>query len=500
MQRMFARRDLTLLVIVILFALQAGIRFNSHLSHDVAWYLYLGGRLLDGAALYRDIVEVNPPLAMWLALPFAALARVSGLSAIVLFQAGMLALTALSLALSARFLGAAKEVSVGIRHAILILLAALMLFAPAYDFGQREHLLILLVTPWLLLRWNRLLGEKAPAGLAIVVGLLAAAGFWLKPHCLLAALAVEIAIFVQRRRLRLTVTVENLAAIGFSVLYLAAIWLLARDFYEGMIALGTTAYMPFYGFDVAEIARRTMLPLLVGAAAIAGGFLLCPPLKLLRTLLVVTGAAFLFVFVIQAGYRYQLIPASFFLTLAAGLGVVRLAAKAAVVAGSGQRIIAAASVVAVATVFLAAGLIQFVDYQGRPFEQAIAAEAPEARSVFIASTSLFNGFPMVEEKRLIWASRFPAQWLAPYVATTLDADGAPSEEIGRYLLEANVNDLIQFAPDIVFVNESPEQLYYKGKPLDYVAFWSHDRRFAAVWSGYEKRGLAGDFRIYVRRQ
>jgi hypothetical protein len=500
MQRSLARRDATLLVIALLFALQAAIRFNSHLSHDAAWFLYAAGRLIDGAVLYRDIVEVNPPLATWLAMPIAALARATGLSAALLLKMGVLLLTALSLALSARFLCAAKEVSIGVRHAILILAAALMLFVPAYDFGQREHLLILLVTPWLLLRWGRLLGERPQPGLPLLVGFLAAAGFWLKPQCLVAALAVEIAILVQRRSLRLTFSAENLAAIGFSLLYLAAIRLFAGDFYERMIALGATAYVPFYGFGWVKIASRTMLPVLLGIAALAGGSFLQPQLRLLRSLLVVAGAAFLFAFVIQAGFRYQSIPSLFCLALAAGLGVACLATGEARIAGPRQWIVAAGSTIGVATVFLATALVQFVHYRGVPFERSIAAEAPEARSVFIASTSVYFGFPMVEEKGLDWASRFPLQWLAPYVATTLDEGGAPSDDVGRYALEAMVSDLRDFAPDIVFVNESPDQLHYRGRPLDYVAFWNHDPRFAALWSVYEERGLAGDFRVYVRRR
>ena len=63
------RRDLTIAAIILLFVFQAIIRFNSSLSPDVAWYLYAGGRLLDGATLYTDIIEVSSPFALWLSMP-----------------------------------------------------------------------------------------------------------------------------------------------------------------------------------------------------------------------------------------------------------------------------------------------------------------------------------------------------------------------------------------------------------------------------------------------
>ena len=35
------------------------------INHDTAWYLYATRAWLDGAQLYVDIVEVNPPLSFY---------------------------------------------------------------------------------------------------------------------------------------------------------------------------------------------------------------------------------------------------------------------------------------------------------------------------------------------------------------------------------------------------------------------------------------------------
>ena len=39
---------------------------------DVSWQLWIARQLNGGARLYRDIVEVNPPLWFWMALPVEA--------------------------------------------------------------------------------------------------------------------------------------------------------------------------------------------------------------------------------------------------------------------------------------------------------------------------------------------------------------------------------------------------------------------------------------------
>ena len=36
---------------------------------DVAWQLWIARRMHAGANLYRDIIETNPPLWFWMALP-----------------------------------------------------------------------------------------------------------------------------------------------------------------------------------------------------------------------------------------------------------------------------------------------------------------------------------------------------------------------------------------------------------------------------------------------
>jgi len=40
---------------------------------DIALFLYDAGRVLDGAQLYRDVVEINPPLIVVLNMPVVLL-------------------------------------------------------------------------------------------------------------------------------------------------------------------------------------------------------------------------------------------------------------------------------------------------------------------------------------------------------------------------------------------------------------------------------------------
>ena len=50
------------------------------ISADVAWFLHVAQRVLDGARLYVDVIEINPPLVAWLSMPAVIVEKVSGLS------------------------------------------------------------------------------------------------------------------------------------------------------------------------------------------------------------------------------------------------------------------------------------------------------------------------------------------------------------------------------------------------------------------------------------
>ena len=66
------------------------------LNTDVSWLLVLCERMLDGQQLYRDIIEINPPMAAFAYLPGVALARVLGVDPRYVIDAQLLLLGCLA--------------------------------------------------------------------------------------------------------------------------------------------------------------------------------------------------------------------------------------------------------------------------------------------------------------------------------------------------------------------------------------------------------------------
>ena len=196
------------------------------INHDCAALLQEAGVFLDGGMPYCDFVDNNPPLITYLNVVPVALARLLGISPITTFHGIVVGLL---LASTLEILFLLRQRSSGLRPPqrwlVLLAWAALSLLVDWQgDFGQREHLFVLLYVPYLFLRILRFRGGSVATWLAVVLGIQAAVGASLKPHFLLAAAGVEAALLVASRRWRLVARPENVAAAIVVTAY-AAHWL-----------------------------------------------------------------------------------------------------------------------------------------------------------------------------------------------------------------------------------------------------------------------------------
>jgi hypothetical protein len=200
---------------------------------DVSWQLYAAGRVLDGARIGRDVIDVNFPLIILDKLPAVLAARVLGADAWHVWLAGIVLLVGVALLVAARVPGSRFA-----SPAYAALAALLLLAAPGGDFGQREHVVVLSVLPWLAVVGARLAGREVSRRLALVAGMLALPGLALKPFFVLVPVAVAV---LQCRRGRslgevLTLPEQAMVLAGLPLAWLAQLaaapeWLASARWY-----------------------------------------------------------------------------------------------------------------------------------------------------------------------------------------------------------------------------------------------------------------------------
>ncbi len=481
------------------------------INHDTAWYLHAGGRYLEGGMLYRDIfVEVNPPLGLFLTLPPVILARLTGLFSVHVFVVYVYLLIALSLATVWWVQQADRQSPPVLRRGILIVAAAILIVSPADQFGQREHFLMILTLPYIIMIARDVVrGTRTSWPMALVFGLVAGVGFALKPHYLLVPLALEVYRLAITRG-RSSILRAELLGLGTAlVAYAVVLYLVTPDY--------LTRIVP-YALEVYNVAYRN--PLWINLLRVETFMLPLGCVVHLVTrrrqtaphagdIFLIASASFFVAYVAQMkGWDYHLYPASVYLMLGyASLFLNGLTGrrenKAEIKNNSLTPGVAVAALV-VAALLVASDASKF-GYKNRftdimtPYVERYAANG----SIAVLGANVWPGFPMVNYSQVGWSSRFSSLWLLPGAMQKRFKGAAKNhallDEMEAFTRDAVVADFSSDMPDLVFVDDRDEKTYFGQVRFDYLDYFGQDPRFARIWSDYVWVAEVVGFDIFRRR-
>lgn len=513
------RRPLFTAAVFACIALALAAQLGRTAPPDMAFLLYAAGRLLDGATLYRDVVEINPPLIIWLNVPIEVVARAAHVSEFILYRLVTAVVVGSLFALCYRVVRwyVLPDRPADGRYLLLLLCFALFPLAGG-DFGQREHLVLALLAPNILLvaarRRGAALRGAGPghADLALV-GVLSGVALALKPQFALAWLAL-VAFQPARGRWRLGAEVVwTLAVLGAY----AVVLLSAAPEYLAMVSLIGGSYLrylrePWYSvLFLAPGAPLVFVALL--AAFVLRRHSRDPALWAL--LAVQVAACYLGGAVQQKGLRYHFYPA--FALAFVLLGIVALDAPAA--AGRlSERLYGRVARVLTVTVALVVVGSRLIDVTGgTPADRRTRAELDDlvgfvrahagGRPVGVLSYHIGGAFPLVNYAGVTLASRFPHLWLIPTSYwDSLQAGGAlvyrspaAMEPPEKYLWDAVREDLVAAQPGLILVLRPARDVARNGlRRLNYIQYFDRDPGLAALFRRYELVAEKGEYDIYER--
>ncbi len=233
------------------------------LNADAAAILAFSQRMLAGEGLYRDLIDINPPMIFWLNQGPAALAALLGISVPIVLVLSIHCLIGMTLWLAFRILyrrlgGILSPAYLGL---VLPTYLFLMLVYPSGHFAEREHILLALVLPYLAEAAARIAPSVAPGHIgthrlgeadrlaAVRAGLLsfgvvglAFVGIAQKPHFLALPLCVEGVVLwtVGWRRYLRHPQIYLFTALG--ILYILATALLYPDYFSQILPLAADHY------------------------------------------------------------------------------------------------------------------------------------------------------------------------------------------------------------------------------------------------------------------
>ena len=281
------------------------VRLMDSVDSDVAWQLWISQRIHAGAHLYRDIIEVNPPLWFWMAIPVERVASLFGLSIISVLVVEISLLAALAVAAIDRLI---DGVSPERRTALLVFSVVTLTAMPWTHSGQREQIVLIGALPYAALIAARTKAGRVPALLAILIGAGAALGFALKHYFLIVPAFLELWLAFSLGRKYRPLRPETLALVAIGMAYAAAIVLFASDWLTRILPLIRLAY----GATGAPELRYLFGPFALVAVIILGfcsacykRLFACP----FAAALLVSAFGFAAAYFIQAkGWPYHAIP------------------------------------------------------------------------------------------------------------------------------------------------------------------------------------------------
>lgn len=423
------RRDVSTPLIVAVCLATFAFFSGRPLIPDIAWLIEASRRWLSGAELYRDIIEVNPPLIF-----YETVALTGGQLTGTAYIAGVCIVMALSALWILRLRGG---------YTALASLAAMTL-GGLTDFGQRDHLALIFVLPFLL-------GEQAPHRGRIALGLWAFLGVGLKPYLLPIPLAAIAARALLARSWRPLFSAETLALAAACCVYLAAVFLLHQAYFTDIIPLGRFVYFAYGARPKPELLLLTLI--LTGLAIYT--------LRSRRLLpLAAAMLAALVSFHLQGrNWTYHFIPA-------VGLGLL-LALSLRTRAGYALALILCA--------------IQLWRGPHQPRQLAPIQTASYA----VLSAHVYAAYPSGGHN----ATRYPALWVLPGAWRRLhegDRRAIPVLARHRAIIRG---DILTQRPQALYVDARRQKPYFR-YPFDYMAF-------LGPLPGYRYAGRSGDYDVWV---
>lgn len=423
------------------------------LNHDVSYLLYIAGRILQGATLYVDLPEINPPLIVWLNMPVAWLAQALGVPDPQVLRVLLLALGCAVVAWSGAILRGwlARPMLV----AWLVAALYVVMLLPGYAFGQREHIALMCALPYMGEAARRVDGQPVGRAMHFGVAALASLGMAIKPHFLLVALLVEAFAWWRQRRL----APGCLLAAALLLAYLGAVLLFAPG-YRDMLRLLAGGYWANSGWLVflrQPYFYATLVLLGLAAASRVDA-------RTLPRVLLLASAGFAAAALIQhKGWPYHWLPALSLAWLAFALGIAQ-ATRQRHWQGHALAPLIVSTAVALASLLALAVAVS----KGRVSNPNPSQLAPLIRELGGGPVIVFSNFeasfPLVTEPGIGSSTRFPTMTIVG--AMEQGGNAASIAWVRRTFAE----DFYRKPPRLLLIETRED-----GRPIvDFVAYFGRD--------------------------
>lgn len=480
------------------------------LNADVASLLFDTKLFLAGGTYAKDFFETNPPMIFMIYSPASILSDLTSFDITICIRVYIIFLSLISLICCWTLLNKVIENDdYRLRYAIIYTLTFLFLLMPADEFGQREHMLMILIMPYLFGVVASFQNKRINIFLACYIGFTAGMGFGLKPYFLPALVFIEFYLIIAKRNLFGWVRVESVICASILVIYLAFVYFFHPNYFNIMLPLISHLYYVSIKQSWLIIFTR---PLVIFCLMVVGYYCFFYHKKQyyreLTQVLVLALIGMILAFIIPlAAWRYHVFPA---VAVSCVLITIYIFQVFSVKLNNG-------SLSTKEIIFLAMAGFVFPIYsfftdmtnaikykrENKLYLLIKSINDSKIHSIYCFSSHTTGYcFPLVYMANKEFAGRFPFfWWLRGLIKLEKKSPeyALPAfiQQDKNYLIEAIANDLNDYRPDLIVIHENDEKIAV-GDNFSYIAYFSENKQFQEAWKHYSYSQSAGGVRFYKR--
>lgn len=481
------------------------IQSNLLLNEDVSSLLYYTKQFINGGKYVSSILETNPPMIFFIYAPVCMFAKMAGLKLAFVLRMYIILLASISIILCS---GLIKKIfdknDYSLQLYLLISLLFMFLLLPLTEFGQREHIMLILIMPYVLTSVLVLQNKSIHPVIAVLVGIMAGFGFGLKPYFLFTLILIELYIMVYKRNVLSWARNETLICACMLVFYLAYVFYFEPAYINVMLPLLSQFYYMSIEQSWLNIFTNSTVIFCFFVLGLAILFYRKQVYRELTAVLLLTLMGLIFAFIVtRAAWWYHVLPAFSISCLLITMMIYQYFSPKAQGGMLSHRQLALMMLAGFVVPFIL--IFQVTRYAIVKNETRTSSvlthylAQSNAKSIYcFSSKTNGNCFPLAYVTHKEFVGRFPYFWWLLGLMK-LEYNGQLTQPVidsKTYLLDAVADDLNKYRPDLILINKEEQQALHRD--FNMVTYFSKNEKFKQAWMAYHNAGNVGIYVIYER--
>lgn len=488
------------------------------LTADVAYLIHVSSQVMDGGTYVSDFFETNPPMILYIYMPVVIALKKFPISIWYALHSYIFLLASLSsftcyLLLKRIFCRSEERIYV---YSFLLAIIFVLFYLPANQFGQREHILMMVMLPYIFS--TALLLENKPINCyaAFLLSLFMAIGIALKPYFLVSLVLMECYFIYLKRSFFGWLRLESIVILSVFILYLYSIFIFHPNYFKILFPIISALY--FIGFSQSMISVLINFAMFYVILALIMYFFLRKQDKKrhLSTLICLSMIGMVFAYAIpRMAWYYHVFPAFGFATILVTYYFTNFVQS--IVNTYDNKLIFCRDIfvsIMLAIMLFAMPIyidaycfLFFIHEKNYGWRQKIIhyiASLPGKNSLTCMSVFSTTCFPLIYDSHadISALGRFPFFWWLkgvlkyqyeiPYSKTpTMIAT------YKKYIINLFTHDIKHNKPTFIVINTEDLE-YAVTKKFDYINFLSTDKDFREEWKNYHLLKTIAYYKIYQR--